>query len=485
MKSRLIIALSLTTLVLILLPIALILLGLRGQGIFMISAIISLVYIGVYVFGGIPKLIITSIYGILVFTILRILPYDYQFPFIIIGTLLFILNPLSIFEQFLENKMKDEAVLPIRIRLSGSYWPFFEYRKEMKNFYHLPQQRKLYTKKWYLHTRQAVMLFLYTLGIFLFIHEINFVANSLNDFSWSNFFTLYIVIIVFLLAYFVHSKGFTSTFRILSVAIFPPIIYLTLISRFDDALRYSLAGSTVLFGLVIVAIELHNLYQRVAYDKYEYYDVDQQLEVRANALFEPLVYNETFTLSGHYHIKVSRKKFKQYFHDVLVYANFFHFIISAYAYEGDIVHLYTEFNKKAERRACKFKTYLEAKYKTDIPMDLKHDPDKTIYETNFFHRPEYIIARAQRLAELLKELHIDAPIIISIIAYFNNYDDLKYMKNEYHVTLIESIKVDDYITARIDLTTVNNDYLIETKIRDVLLSLMVYRGKYVRVSVYY
>jgi hypothetical protein len=59
------------------------------------------------------------------------------------------------------------------------------------------------------------------------------------------------------------------------------------------------------------------------------------------------------------------------------------------------------------------------------------------------------------------------------------------MQNEYQVTLIESIKVDDYITARIDLKTVNNDYLIETKIRDVLLSLMVYHGKYVRISVYY
>lgn len=485
MKSRLIIALTLTTLIFVLMPIALILFELKGQGIFMISAIISLVYIGVYVFGGIPKLIVNGIYGIIVSGVLLILPYDYQFPFIIIGTLLFILNPLSSFEQFLESKMKEEDVLPIRISLRGSYWPFFEYRKEMKNFYHLPQQRKLYTKKWYLHTRQAVMILLYTLGIFLFIQEINFIANSLDNFIWYNFFALYIVIIVFLLAYFIHKKGFTSTFRTLSVAIFPPIIYLILISGFDDALRYSLAGSTVIFGLIIVAIELHNLHQRVAYDKYEYYDVDQQMEVRANALFEPLVYNETFTLSGHYQIKVSKKVFKEYFHDVLVYANFFHFIITAYAYEGDMVHVYTEFNKKAERRAHKFKTYLEAKYKTDIPMDLKDDPDKTIYENNFFHRPEYIIARAQRLAELLKELQIDSTIIISIVAYFKNNEDIEFMKNEYRVTLLDSIKVDGYITARIDLTTVNNEYLIETKIRDVLLSLMVYRGKYVRISVYY
>ncbi len=485
MKSRLIIALSLSITIIVLLPIALILFNLKGQGIFMIAAILSFVYIGVYVFGGLPKLIIYGIYGIMITLILAFLPYDYQFPIIVIGTFLFILNPLSAFEQFLESKMKEGAVLPIRIRLSGTYWPFFEYRREMKNFYHLPQQRKLFTKKWYLHLRQATMLILYSLGVFLFIHEINYIANSLDNFIWYNFFALYIVVIVFLLAYFIHLKGFTSTFRTFSISLFPPIIYLVLISRFDDALRYSLAGSTFIVGLIILALELYNLFQRVAYDSYDYYDVDQQIDVRANALFEPLVYNETFTLSAHYQIKASRKIFKRHFHDVLVYANFFHFIITAYAYEGETVHLYCEFNKKAERRAHKFNTYLESKYKQEVPLELKDDPEKIIYEENFFHRPEYIIARAQRLAELLKELHIDTNIIISIIAYFKNEEDIKFMKKEYSIHILDTLKVDDYITTKIDLKTVNNEYLIETKIRDVLLSLMVYHGKYVRISVYY
>lgn len=485
MKSRLIIALTLSITIIILIPIALILFNLKGQGIFMIAAILSFVYIGFYVFGGLPKLIIYGIYGIFISIILYILPYEYQFPVVVIGTFLFILNPLSIFEQFLESKMKEGAALPIRIRLSGTYWPFFEYRKEMKSFYHLPQQRKLFTKKWYLQLRQISMIVLYTLGVFLFIHEINYIANSLDNFIWYNFFTLYIVIIIFLLAYFVHLKGFTSTFRTFAVSLFPPIIYLILISGFDNALKYSLAGSILIVGLIIVTIELHNLFQRVAYDSYDYYDVDQQIEVRANALFEPLVYNETFTLSGHYQIKVTRKIFKRHFHDVLVYANFFHFIITAYAYEGETVHLYCEFNQKAARRAHKFNTYLESKYKQDIPLELKDDPDKTIYEDNFFHRPEYIIARAQRLAELLKELHIDTTIIISIIAYFKNEEDIKFMKKEYPLKILNSLKVEDYITTRIDVKTVNNEYLIETKIRDVLLSLMVYHGKYVRISVYY
>ncbi|MFA7422557.1 MAG: hypothetical protein WCZ00_02360 [Acholeplasmataceae bacterium] len=485
MKSRLIISLTLSIVIFILMPIALSLFELKGQGIFMISAIISLVYIGVFVFGGIPKLIIYAIYGVILSIVLSITPYDYQLPIIIIGTLSFILNPLSSFEKFLESKMKDENVLPIRISLRGSYWPFFEYRREMKNFYHLPQQRKLFTKKWYLHARQLTMILLYTLGVFLFIHEINYIANRIEDFNWYNFFTLYIVIIVFLLAYFIHLKGFTSTFRTFGIALFPPIIYLILISNFHDALRYSLAGSFAIFGIIISIVELINLHKRVAYDSYHYYDVDLQREVYANALFEPLVYNETFTLSGHYQLKITKKQFDLHFHDLLVYANFFHFIITAYTIDKTEIHIYAEFNKKAHKRAHKFKTYLETKYKTNVSLDLKEDPEKTIYEKTFFHKSEYIIARAQRLAELLKDLSIDANIIISIIAYFQSEEDLMKISREYQVKRLTDVKYEDYITARIDFSSVNNEYMIETKIRDVLLSLMVYHGKYVRISVYY
>lgn len=485
MKFRLIVALTLTVLIFILMPIALVLLELRGQGIFMLVTILSLVYIGFYVFGGVPKLIVYAIYGILLAVGLKFTPGTYQFPLILIGTLFIILNPLSNFEKYLESKMRDEAVLPIKISLRGSYWPFFEYRKQMKNFHHLPQQKKLFTKKWYLYVRQASMILLYTLGVFLFIHEINYIANIIDDFSWYNFFTLYIVVIIFLLAYFVNLKGFTSTFRTFGIALFPPIIYLILISNFHVALKYSLAGSTLIFGLVIAGIELYNLYQRVAYDSYHYYDVDQQLEVYANALFEPLVYNETFTLSAHYIMKKTKKEFMASFHEILVYANFFHFIITAYAFEDEIIHIYAEFHSKQSRRAEKFKTFLEATYKTEVPLDLKEDPDKIIYEQEFFHRPEYIIARALRLAELLKELNIDSNVILSVIAYFKNAHDIEQMANEYQVTILQELQVDEFITTRIDVKTVNNEYLIETTIRDILLSLMIYHGKYVRISLYY
>ena len=485
MKRRIAIAGSLTILIFLLMPIALILLNLRGQGIFMISAIVALVYVGVYVFGGLAKLIVAFIYGIVTFVFLYILQEPYHLPFIIVGTLLFVLNPLSSFEAQLEKQLNDEEVLPIRISIRGSWWPFFSYRREMKNFFHLPQARKLYTKKWYLHLRQLVTLFLVTLGIFLFILGINSIANSLDNFNWFNFFVFYNVIIIFILAFFLFKKGFTSTFRTFVISLFPVIIFLIIISDFPDPLRFSLAASMVVIGIAVSSIELFKFYQRVAYDSYHYYDIDKQWEVYANALFEPLVYNESMYLCGHYQIKVKLETFQKHFNDILIYANYFKFIITAYAYGQDMVHLYADFHHKDTKRPENFKTYLEMKFGMAVPANIEEDPNKEIYEKTFFHRPGYIIARAQNLAGLLKELEIKTKIILSLIVYFELEEELEGFQEEFSVQRLTELSEDDYLTVRVDIPTLNIDYMIESKIREVLLSLLVHHGKFVRISVFY
>jgi len=485
MKRRITIAGSLTILIFILMPIALILLNLKGKGIFMIAAILALVYVGIYVFGGVPKLIVYFIYGTVTAIFLTILEESYHLPFVIIGTLLFVLNPLSSFESYMESKMNAEDVLPIHFSLRGSYWPFFSYSKEMKNFYHLPQARKLYTKSWYLHSRQLATLFLVSLGIFLFIHGLNNIKNSLDNFNWFNFFIFYSVIIVFILAFFLFKKGFTSTFRGLAVSSFPIIVYLLLISNFPNAVKYSFAGSFFLIGLVVSIIELIHFYQRVVYDSYHYYDVDQQMEVFANALFEPLVYNESFTKTGHYQVKVKLETFQKNLHDILVYANYFKFIITAYTYGNQMVHVYADFHYKQAKRAEKFKVYLEAMFKMGIQMILEDDPEKSLYEKRFFHRPDYIIARAQSLASLLKDLEIKTKIIISMIVYFELQEELDEFAKEFTVSNLDELSEEEYLTVKIDIQTLNIDYMIESKIREVLLALMVYHGTFVRISVYY
>ncbi|PKK96586.1 MAG: hypothetical protein CVV58_05610 [Tenericutes bacterium HGW-Tenericutes-3] len=485
MKRRIVISGSLTILILILIPVALILFNLKGQGVFMLSSIVTLVYVGVYVFGGVPKLIIYAIYGLITTLFLFLLAQPYHLPIVIVGTLLFVLNPLSSFELYLENHLNDEDVLPVRFSIRGSYWPFFSYQREMKNFYHLPQARKLYTKKWYLHLRQLTTLFLFSLGVFLFIHSLNSIANSLDDFNWLNFFVFYVIIVVFVMALFMFKKGFTSTFRLFVISLFPPVIYLFLVSDFPDAIRYSFAGSFVIIGVVVSVIEFVRLYQRVAYDSYHYYDVDQQMEVYANALFEPLVYNESFTQCGEYSIKVSLEAFQKQFHDILVYANYFKFIITAYSYKKNTVYLYADFHEKNVKRSEKFKTYLELKFKMSVALSLQHDPNKEIYENNFFHQPDYIISRAQNLAGLLKELEIKTKIIVSFIVYFELEDELEAFSEDYAITELDDLSDEAYLTVRVDIPCINVDYVIESKIRELLLSLLINHGKFVRVSVYY
>lgn len=485
MKRRLAIALILSILSILLLPTALIWLDLRGQVITILMMMVSFVIIGVYVFGGIPKMIVYLIYGSLTTLFLFLFSEPYHLAIIFIGTLLFVLHPLSSFENYMNQKMNPEDVLPIRISIHGSYWPFYAYQKEMKNFYHLPQARKLYTKKSYYHLRQITTLSLFFLGIFLFIHGINYIANSIENFSWINFFIFYGVIIIFILAFYSFKKGFTSTFRALVIALFPVIIYLFLTSSFPGPIKYSFAGSMFVLGIVVSVIEMVKYYQRVAYDAYKYQDVDLQWEVYANALFEPLIYNETFTKCGYYQIKVKPDTFQKQFHDILVYANYFRFIITAYAYSKEMVHLYVHFHEKNEKRAERFKTYLESKFTMQIPLELTDDPNKSNYEKLFFHRPGYIIARAQNLANLLKELEIKTKIIISIIAYFELEEELEAFNQDYKTVMLDDLSEDQYLTVRIDVPSLNVDYVIESKIREVLLSLMINHGQFVRISVYY
>ncbi len=485
MKTRIIIAATVTVLIMILLPIGLIVYDIKDQGLFILISLLSLVYLSIYVFGGLAKLVIYFIYGLITMIALLLLPVGYQLPMVMIGTLLFVLNPLAGFEVYMENNMRDEDVLPIRISLKGTYWPFYAYRKDMKNHFHLPQARKLYTQKWYLHLRQITTVLLFALGIFLLISQVRHITNTLDDFSYDNFFVFYIITIIFMLTFFSFKKGFTSTFRLMVVALFPVFIYLVLISAFDGVLKLSLSLTILMTGFFVTAFEIMKFYQRVTYDSYHYYDLDQNMEVFANALFEPYVYNETFTNVGMYRIRVKPEVFQKRFHSLLVYANYFRFFITAYAFKEDTVDLYCDFHFRQEKRAEIFKTYLEAMFRMPVILELKYDPDKLAYEETFFHRPPYIVARAQHLAQLLKELEIESKIILSLVVYFERRADLQHFALEHPTTPLDDISGEDSYAVRVDVSSANIDYMIESKVQDVLLSMMTHRGRFVRISVYY
>ena len=250
-------------------------------------------------------------------------------------------------------------------------------------------------------------------------------------------------------------------------------------------LKFSLAGSIFIIGIVVGTIELYKFYQRVTYDSYHYYDVDLQHEVFANALFEPLVYNESFTWCATFDIRVKLDQFQKQFHDILVYANYFKFFITAYTYKNQVIRLYADFHINHPKRADKFKAFLEAKFKMETPMVIFEDPNKGNYEKTFFHRPDYIIARAQNLAHLLKELEIKTKIIISMIVYFELEEELEAFGEEYDYVELKDLSEDQYLTVRVDIPSINVDYMIESKIRELLLALMIHHGTFVRISVFY
>ena len=64
-------------------------------------------------------------------------------------------------------------------------------------------------------------------------------------------------------------------------------------------------------------------------------------------------------------------------------------------------------------------------------------------------------------------------------------DELEEFSKEYTITELDDLSDEAYLTVRIDLPCINVDYIIESKIRELLLSLLIHHGKFVRVSVYY
>ena len=485
MKRRLFISLGIIVLLILLMPVAIILLELKGQGIFSIIMVVIIIYVFIYVFFGLPKMIVGFIYGVVIFMFLALADEPYHLPIAIIGSLTFLFNPLYSIENYLNKRIVKEEALPLRFSIRGSYWPYYQYRKEMKNYYHLPQTKKLYSLKWYLQLRQVLTIILFLTGIVILINSLSVIGNSLEDFSWINFFNFYYVVIIFLLAYYSFKKGFTSTLRTLIIAIFPPVIYTILLAPFSNVVKYSFSGATFIIFIILGIIEIYKYYTRVAYESYDYYDIDHQINVHANALFEPLVYNEIFINYAIYKINVKDSEFNKVFKDILIYANYFRIFIVGYTNDKKHISIHTNFHHKEIVRIDKFKTFLERIFERNVGLSSFRDPDKEFYEKNFFHRPGYIISRALSLASLAKDLKMNENIILSMIVYFESRENLRSFQEKYQITILEELSEESYISARVDIHTRNIDYVIEEKLRELLLDLLIHDGNYVRIQVFY
>ncbi|MGB0203342.1 MAG: hypothetical protein ACPGJL_04020 [Acholeplasmataceae bacterium] len=483
MKLRLSLSVIILILVMILYPSLLILLEPYGQGIVTVILICILAMLSFFVFSGVQKLLVYTIYIGITLLFLFLFPADYQVLIGLIASLIMIIHPLSKFEFYLSKKMSPSLKSPIRIHLSGSYWPYFEYRKAMKAYYHLPQSKKLHKNKWYLLSRQLTTLGLLFAGIFLIINETSNIVNALNAFSFIRFFNLYIVFLLILMSYYAYKKGFTTVIRALMIGILPMIIYILLTASFDAYLRLPmlLMVSTV-FAFIFV-FEYQRYYDRVTIDVFDYHDEENNRIVYANSLFEPIIYNDTYILSSHYLIKISLTTFHKHLHEILKYMNKHHLILTAYAYGEQMFHLYADFHFKDREKVDLFKTFLESLFTIGIPFELQEDKHKLLYEKKFYHQPAYIIARARHLARQLEDVSNEKIIIVSVLMYFENKNMFSNVKKSYTFTYIESMSMDAYHTIKIDVPVPNNGFVVETTVKDILSVMSLNKGHFIRILI--
>lgn len=454
----------------------------KYQLIFLLLFLIISIYTFLFLLGGVSKLLIYLFYGLI--TAMFIYYFQsYALAFVIMGTALFISNPLSMLENKLASKIDNPEPLTTYNLVSKKRRTFYLYRSNMKDYYHLPQVRKLYKNKSYYLLRQITTFVLFSLSTFLAIYQLKDIGLNLsefNDYIWISF---YYVIVLYIVASMIYKKGFSSAFRVAMMLVLPPIIHIIASNlNLDLFWRLSLSITLSLMTIGMIIYQIITYYQRVSYSAYHYYDSDENAEVFANALYEPFVYSESYNSIVKYSLTLSLDKFNERLKDILIYANLHHFIITAYLVKSNKIIIYTVFKTETKTRMYKFQNLLTKYFETKVSLDIKHDPQTALYEELFTHKPAYIVQRAVSLGKLLKELNVDSPLIISLFFYFKEQADLEEFSKIYSVAIIKLDETSE--TVRVDINIANTEYLIDIKIREVLLNAMIYNGQYIRILVH-
>jgi hypothetical protein len=467
----------------LMIPSAILLFEPYGQGVFYIVFVFLMLIIAYYIYGGLAKLITYLVYFMVTLLALISLNESYQVFVSLVATFAIIVHPLQSIETKLEKKMSKEFTNQILLSMRGSYWPYFQYREDMKAFYHLPQHKKLKQQKKYLLLRQFTTLLFLFIGTFIFINQTSSVLNDLENFSWIAFFDIYIVLWMYLMSYYAFKKGFTTVFRSFILGMLPFIQYIIYQTYFDTWIKIVLSIIFGLFSLGIIIYEAITYFQRVSFDSYAYEDEGLHLKVYANALFEPLVYNDTYITSVTYRLRISLDTFHKHFHQILVFANFHKILITAYAYGEQMLYVFADFHYRDRKKVDLFKTFMESKFIMAIPYQLETDKHKNLYEKNFFHRLPYIIARGKHLAQLLKAISNETLIVVSMIMYFESYKDVENFKKSYQIVMLSDIYVADYFAIKVDLPLINNDYVISQEITKLHQTMVLSQGTFVRILV--
>ncbi|MGI6787763.1 MAG: hypothetical protein ACOX5X_04395 [Acholeplasmataceae bacterium] len=478
MKKRFYIALT----IFIVVSLTLFILGLALpkslSAIFLLVFFISTFYLVIYFIGGLSKLFVYLIYGAGLFLLMYFFT-KYRFAFVIIGTFILLMNPLSYFENTLAEKLDSPDPIEFQMLVKRSYFPIFDYRAKMKEYLHLPQARKFYKKKRYYNSINITTFILAGIGIFLTLMELNMMVDELQQLRLESILVFYIVIAIFVSALILYKKGFSSLKNIIIPIIFLPMPLLAFMTNLALLWKVIIASLSGVLSIILILYEAYAYMRRVTYHSSNYLDTNNNYYVYANLLYEPYMYNEYFTLVGKYELNLDIESFHQKLNDVLSYANFKLFFITAYVDTGKSVIIYTQFHKNHLRSPALFSNFLEKKFKTNAITSIKSDPTHEIFENTFFKTDDYIVARAVSFGKLMKNLEINQPLIIKMYFYFTSTEGLREFIKHYQVDII-SFK-ENVITVKVEFEIANVDYLIDFKVREVLLNVLINDGQYIRI----
>lgn len=478
MKRRFIIALTILIVLVFAYTTSRIVFSPKYYGLIDILSLSVIIFDIIYFWFGVPRLIVYFIYGSFMIPSLFFFPEKYHILLIFIYTIVIVVNPLASLEQFLIKSLEDNYTEVFNYTPQGRYKTYYKYKEEMKSHYHLPQTQKFYTNKYYrLISTLSILILFFSLVFLLLFSSSDIVIGA----GWQprSFLTFYMAVLFTIALLVLYKKGFSSTSRVFKIGMFPPaIVALSLIDFNILAKIISIVGLSIGFVVVIIS-EIIKYYSRVVYSNYNYFDPNTNETVWANALYEPFVYSKQEKYGKLIEFKLPEDLFHKHFKLFLIQTHYHKTIITAYTAKRGIINLYLEYYRKKDIKMVK--KHLQKIFDVEIIKSII--VDDAHYEEKFLHNHAYIIAKAKSLSNLLIELKINDPVIISVFMKFKKIIDAKPLANKYETKLLETES--DYILIESSIKVENLDYLIETHLRNLLLDMLINGGEFVKVMVYY
>lgn len=490
--TRLVISIILFTLGSIALPLLIIFVKNPNfsPAIYVFSYILLLIGIGTFFWGGLTKIFINTTYILLTILFLYTFP-TYDIAIIITGSALFMLNPYKFMENIFSKNLCREREKSYYKLVSKKNQEYFLYHQEMKKFFHMKSYIMLYKNFFYRFIRYSIPAMLYGAASFFSFYRLKSFLNfteSLTNYYDNLLFWFVSIVVILITAMIIQYKGFSSAFRFLLFFIFPYMFYIIyhIVSfpKNDMLIKYFILAACILGLIVVIAVQIPYYYQRVIYYTYNYFDNKNGQDVYANGLYEKNIIKEGHQRHGIYLMNMALADFQYKFKWLLIYCNYNKIIITAYTYKQNEIKLYCVFRTDKKKQPKKMLNYLSRLFKNkSIILNQFVDKESVYLNELFINTENYLVAKAIKDANLLKEFGLRKPVVISLFANFKEHRDMIEFAREKKINIYDLSNLDSIAEIRMMLPNDNN--AIELAIRDIYASLIFHNVLNTRVVVRY